>query len=67
MRHFDDNTLQAAAVIFGIKHRPETVQPIRQEKIDKKVNEICTPEVIKKIESKLSKVVSDLKKEEETK
>lgn len=67
MRHFDDNTLHAAAVIFGIKHRPETFRPISQEEIDKKVNEICTPDVMKKIESKLNKVVSDLKKEEEIK
>ena len=61
MKHFDDNTLRAAAVIFGIKHRPETFQPIPKETIDKKVAEICTPEVMKKIEFDLNKVVSDLK------
>lgn len=48
-RRFDDNALEAATVIFGIKYKPETFKPIPQEKIDKKVTEIYTPEVMEKI------------------
>ena len=60
-RRFNDNTLEAAAVIFGIKHRPETFQPIPKETIDKKVAEIYTPEVMEKINFELEKLVNDLK------
>lgn len=61
-RRFNDNTLEAAAVIFGIKYKPETFKPIPQEKIDKKVAEIYTPEVMEKINLELDKAVADLMK-----
>ena len=59
-RRFNDNTLEAAAFIFGIKYKPETFKPIPQEKIDKKVAEIYTPEVMEKIKLELDKTVADL-------
>lgn len=62
-RKLDDNTLQAAAVIFGIKYKSETFQPVPKETIDKKVAEIYTPEVMEKINSELKKTVSDLIKQ----